>query len=251
MGQQIAACEEVCRAPAVAAVPETSLQGLPVEIRLLAWFRRRSGINCNFGKIYAEMFGDRAAVGITTFTMVLQDHGFLDDAKSVFHFLDKGRKGLVGADEMDNWQKEVDEKEANELRHLRDFLKGRYSSPAKAYKDLGKGEGDVLTLDEFVESIKRIGFEADNNIELFRCIDKDFSGEITFAEFKEVMRVAGKASPRVDGSKAAKSPGRSSPKASPKPSPREEEKKARRGSSPDALREKRNGRSGLQRRLSV
>merc|ERR1719487_2366829 len=56
---------------------------------------------------------------------------------------------------------------------------------------MGKGEGDVLIEVEFAESLANLGFYADDPMELFRYIDKDFSGEVTFAEFKSAMRSVG------------------------------------------------------------
>merc|ERR1719199_722195 len=56
---------------------------------------------------------------------------------------------------------------------------------------MGKGEGDVLVETEFTQSLAKLGFVTTDPLDLFRFVDKDFSGEITFAEFKSAMRSVG------------------------------------------------------------
>merc|ERR1711879_700943 len=86
------------------------------------------------------------------------------------------------------FQEEFEARENDGLRLFRNFLKSRYANPGAAYRELGKGEGDVLTKAEFPGIMKKIGFTATDAGTLFRCMDKDFSGEISFAEFKSVMK---------------------------------------------------------------
>jgi len=199
----VAACSEVCSASAVAAHggPGPSLKTLPAQTQLLAWIRRRSGTDCDFAAVFEELFASRDPVGAQRFGQVLAEKGFQSDHQAAFSYLDRvARRGAVGAAEFEAWQNEVEDRESEGLKHLRDFLKCRHPTPSAAYRELGKGEGDVLTLNEFKASMNKVGFTADNPEELFRFMDKDFSGEVNFAEFKTVMRNAGhkqKRSPRA------------------------------------------------------
>jgi len=199
--------------------------------------RRRNGPDCDFGAVFEELFGSREPVGSKKFEQVLNDRGFTSDSKSAFHYIDRySRKGAIGADEFITWQNEIEDKEAEGLKNLRDFLKSRYPTPSAAYKELGKGEGDVLTMTEFTDSMQKVGFIADNAEELFRFIDKDYSGEVTFAEFKTVMRHAGNRKRHSPRTKSPETTGRS-----PRRSPREKEKQkrdSRNGAVADAARRK-------------
>mmetsp|Transcript_23944 Transcript_23944/g.65247 ORF Transcript_23944/g.65247 Transcript_23944/m.65247 type:complete len:275 (-) Transcript_23944:120-944(-) len=218
MGQQLTACQNVCTVQNAAIAPaDVPIQHCSPQVKLIAWMRRRNGADCDFGAVFEELFGSREPVGFSKFEQVFLQRGFASDAKSAFQYIDRyARKGAVGAEEFDAWQNEIEDREAEGLKNLRDFLKTRYATPSAAYKDLGKGEGDVLTSTEFMDSMQKIGFVADNLEELFRFIDKDYSGEVTFSEFKDVMRHAGnrKRSPRSPSGKSprggsSKSPGRS------------------------------------------
>jgi len=217
MGQQLAACSSVCsfnNASGAVASADVPLQSCPPQVKLLAWMRRRNGADCDFGAVFEELFGSREPVGCTRFEQVLNDRGFHSNAKMAFQFVDRySRRGTVGADDFEAWQNEIEDKEAEGLKNLRDFLKSRFPTPSAAYKELGKGEGDVLTLTEFIDSLAKVGFSADNKEELFRFIDKDYSGEVTFAEFKTVMRHAGN---RKKQGSPKNSPGRGSPRRSPR-----------------------------------
>jgi len=225
---------------------DVPLQSCSPQVKLLAWIRRRNGAECDFGAVFEEIFGSREPVNKATFEQVLQDRGFHSDAKIAFHYVDRyARRGVIGADEFEAWQNEIEDRETEGLKNLRDFLKTRFPTPSAAYKELGKGEGDVLTLTEFMDSMQKVGFEADNVEELFRFIDKDYSGEVTFSEFKTVMRHAGsrkKASPRVSG----KSPrgGGASPRRSPRRSPRGGRERADRGGMVAAEAARRNSTGG-------
>jgi len=223
------ACSTVCsvsnKADAIAPA-DVPLQSCPPQVKLIAWMRRRNGAECDFGAVFEELFGSREPVGGMRFEQVLNDRGFHSDSKAAFHYVDRyARKGAVGAAEFEAWQSEIEDREAEGLKNLRDFLKTRYPTPSAAYKELGKGEGDVLTLTEFIDSMQKVGFVADNLEELFRFIDKDYSGEVTFAEFKTVMRYAGnrKKSPRSPGGKSPQSSSRS-PKKSPRSSGKNNER---------------------------
>lgn len=168
---------------------------LPHDVRLVAWFRRRSGPDCDFGEVFEELFGSRDSVGTSKFVSVLKERGASTqiDAAQAFRKIDamsKG-KGAVGAAELETWQEAVEKKEVEGLRIWRDWLRKRYATPSAAFHAMGKGEGDVLVESEFKEALAKINFEAEDPAELFRFMDKDFSGEITFAEFKSAMRSVG------------------------------------------------------------
>jgi len=164
----------------------------PADMRLVAWMRRRGGPDCDFGEAFAELFGGRAGVGPRRFAEVLEAHGFAD-GRVAFAAVDRHAKsGLVGASDFELLQVEVEDREAEGLHLLRDFLKQQFSHPAAAYKAMGKQEGDAMNQAEFAAAMQRLGFETDNPLKLFHFLDKDFSGEICFAEFKAVLRAARK-----------------------------------------------------------
>jgi len=196
------------------------LEGCTPDTKMIAWLRRRSGPDCDFGEVFEELFGSRHPVSEDRFVKVLKDRGVDFDCKAAFDRVKcyGSATGAVGAQEFEAWQNEIEEREAEGLRGLRDYLKSKFPHPSAAYKELGKGEGDVLTKDEFATCMTRVGFNTENPEELFRCMDKDFSGEISFAEFKSVMKAVG-------AKKEKKSP-RSSPRTKKEgPSPRDEQKK--------------------------
>jgi len=163
---------------------------LSPEVRLIAWFRRRSGPDCDFGEQFEELFGGRGAVGEAKFASVVKDFGALTlvDGRVAFQKMDTGGKGALGAEDLEIWQEKLEMKEIEALREWRDWLRKRYATPSAAYNAMGKGEGDVLVETEFSEALEKLGFKNENPMELFRCVDKDFSGEVTFAEFKAAMR---------------------------------------------------------------
>lgn len=70
-------------------------------------------------------------------------------------------------------------------------MRKRYTTPSAAFIAMGKGEGDVLSEIEFEETLKKLGCDVSNPLELFRCVDKDLSGQVTFDEFKSAMRAVG------------------------------------------------------------
>lgn len=199
MGQQVAACATVnhCCTSAEKGTesgiePKAVLRAdLHPEVRLVAWFRRRSGPDCDFGEVFEELFGNRDAVGASKFASILKERGADIDAHLAFERIDASRKGAIGAAELEAWQEGVEKKEVEGLRLWRDWLRKRYATPSAAFHAMGKGEGDVLIETEFTESLLRLGFDTDHPLELFRFVDKDFSGEITFAEFKTAMRSVG------------------------------------------------------------
>jgi len=161
------------------------------DVRLIAWLRRRNGPECDFGEVFTELFGSRDGVGPRRFIEVLQSHGY-SDGKAAFAVVDRHTKsGIVGASDLELLQMEIEDREAEGLKHLRQFLKENFSSPAAAYKELGKGEGDVLNETEFASAMTRLGFSSEDPLRLFHFLDKDYSGEVNFAEFKAVMRTAG------------------------------------------------------------
>jgi len=169
---------------------------LPADVRLVAWLRRRSGPDCDFGEVFEELFGTREPVSHTKFTNVLRERGATTtlDAQSALHKIDPDGKGTIGAADLEVWQEGVEQKEVEGLRLWRDWLRKRYATPSAAFHAMGKGEGDVLVENEFTSSLAKLGFDADTvhcPLELFRFVDKDFSGEITFAEFKSAMRSVG------------------------------------------------------------
>lgn len=163
---------------------------LSPEVRLIAWFRRRSGPDCDFGEQFEELFGGRGAVGESKFANVVKDFGALTqvDGCVAFQKMDFDGKGALGAEDFEIWQEKLEAKEIEALRKWRDWLRKRYATPSAAYNAMGKGEGDVLVETEFSEALEKLGFQNENPMELFRCVDKDFSGEVTFAEFKAAMR---------------------------------------------------------------
>mmetsp|Transcript_76830 Transcript_76830/g.212300 ORF Transcript_76830/g.212300 Transcript_76830/m.212300 type:complete len:241 (-) Transcript_76830:116-838(-) len=236
MGQQMAACSSVCslaNAQGAMGNADQLLHAAPPQVKLLAWLRRRNGPDCDFSAVFVELYGCKEAVGCSKFAAVLEEHGFHDDAKGAFKYLDRyRRKGAIGAAEFEAWQSELEDREMEGLKHLRDFLKNRFPTPSAAYKALGKGEGDVLTLPEFIVSMQKVGFTSENPEELFRFIDKDFSGEVTFSEFKTVMRNAGNrfarkgTPPNSRGCSPRRSPNQSrSPQRSPTGSARRRERR--------------------------
>lgn len=165
----------------------------PPDVRLIAWVRRRNGVDCDFGEVFVELFGSREGVGPRKFVQVLAGHGF-PEGKAVFGFIDRHSKsGLVAASDLELLQIEIEEREAEGLKHFRSFLKDNFPSPAAAWKETGKGEGDVLCESEFADAMQRLGFVVDDPLKLFHFLDKDFSGEICFSEFKAVMKAVGMA----------------------------------------------------------
>merc|ERR1740121_15017 len=48
----------------------------------------------------------------------------------------------------------------------------------------------MLNQAEFATAMQRLGFETQNPLRVFHFLDKDYSGEICFAEFKAIMRGA-------------------------------------------------------------
>lgn len=204
------------------------------DVRLVAWMRRRNGPDCDFGEVFEELFGGRDPVGPRRWEEVLVDHGYRYDAKGGFALIDRHAKcGMIGASDLELFQIEIEDREAEGLKHLRTFLKTSFGSPIEAYKELGKGEGDVLTEVEFAEALKRLGFKDEDPLKLFHFMDKDYSGEICFAEFKAVMRAAGaskkKESRYVEQHKSNGAQGDSRrDNVQPKVSPRKSEAKNRR-----------------------
>lgn len=165
----------------------------PPDVRLAAWVRRRNGVDCDFGDVFTELFGSRSGVGPRRFIEVLEKHGY-PEGKPAFSYIDRNTKsGLVGASDWELLQVEIEDQEAEGLKHLRAFLKDNFASPAAAYKEMGKGEGDVLCEAEFADAMQRLGFTSEDPLRLFHFLDKDYSGEICFAEFKAVMRTVGMA----------------------------------------------------------
>mmetsp|Transcript_73005 Transcript_73005/g.205054 ORF Transcript_73005/g.205054 Transcript_73005/m.205054 type:complete len:247 (+) Transcript_73005:127-867(+) len=180
---------------------------LPPQVAMVAWIRRRSGPDCDFGSVFVDLFGSREAVSVRRFEEVLKEHGSHFDCKAAFSFLDRHAKsGRVGAADMELFQVEVDDHEVEALKHLRDFLKQNFKSPAAAFKEMGKGEGDVLTRSEFVSALSSLGFHAGDPHDLFNMVDKDFSGEVCFNEFKSVLRNVAK---KQTGGQSGKDQGRS------------------------------------------
>mmetsp|Transcript_84313 Transcript_84313/g.139559 ORF Transcript_84313/g.139559 Transcript_84313/m.139559 type:complete len:396 (-) Transcript_84313:241-1428(-) len=164
------------------------------EANLAAWIRRRSGPECDFGEVFDEIFGGPSPVGEATFAKAFRERGAVFDAKLVFSRISK--KGVVGQQEFEQWQDNLEAKELEGLRIFRDFLRKRFATPSAAYKAMGKGEGDVLTEVEFIAELRKLEFdEPKDPKDLFRYVDKDMSGEITFAEFKAAMRSVG--APRI------------------------------------------------------
>jgi len=202
------------------------LEGCTPDTKMIAWLRRRSGPDCDFGEVFEELFGSRHPVSEDRFVKVLKDRGVDFDCKAAFDRVKcyGSATGAVGAQEFEAWQNEIEEREAEGLRALRDFLKSKFPHPSAAYKEMGKGEGDVLTKGEFASCMTRVGFNTDNPEELFRCMDKDFSGEVSFAEFKSVMKSVGakpsKANPSPRGTKKGPSPRDEKIRSSPRKSPR-------------------------------
>lgn len=161
------------------------------ECRFVAWIRRRNGSDCDFGHVFKELFGEDARVAPRHFAEVLKRHGYRWDAKAIFACIDRDAKsGMLGASDLELYQMKVEEIEAEGLKHLRHFLKQKFQNPAKAFEALGKGEGDSITEWEFSDAIRRLGFTDADPERLFHFMDKDYSGDITFAEFKSLMRHA-------------------------------------------------------------
>eukprot|EP00445_Apocalathium_hangoei_P037094 CAMPEP_0203940838 /NCGR_PEP_ID=MMETSP0359-20131031/77334_1 /ASSEMBLY_ACC=CAM_ASM_000338 /TAXON_ID=268821 /ORGANISM="Scrippsiella Hangoei, Strain SHTV-5" /LENGTH=248 /DNA_ID=CAMNT_0050871315 /DNA_START=53 /DNA_END=799 /DNA_ORIENTATION=- len=183
------------------------------EVRLIAWMRRRNGVDCDFATVFEDLFGSREAVNVRRFEEVLRSKGYKFDAKAAFSRIDRHAKsGAVGASDFELMQVELEEREGEGLKHLRDFLKSNFSSPSAAFKELGKGEGDELTQAEFIEAMHKLGFTSDDPAQVFQFLDKDFSGEVSFSEFKSLLKVTTKKfkdghghgkdrSPRHDGGK--------------------------------------------------
>lgn len=204
MGQQVAACATVshcCKSAEKGSEgmversePSAALRiaNLPPEVRLVAWLRRRSGSDCDFGEVFEEIFASRDAVGESKFASMLKERGIAAaDAHASFLTIDRTGRGTVSAADFEAWQEAIEKRETEGLRAWRDWLRKRFTTPSAAYHAMGKGEGDVLVEVEFTESLARLGFQPDDPIELFRFIDKDFSGEVTFSEFKSAMRSVG------------------------------------------------------------
>lgn len=172
---------------------------MPPEVSLVAWFRRRSGPDADFAEIFTELFGGREAVGARRWEEVMRERGCNFDLKGAFAYLDRHAKtGRVGAADLEMLQMEVEDREIDALKQLREFLKQNFKSPAAAFREMGKGEGDVLTRAEFVSALSSLGFSAEDPYQLFNMVDKDYSGEVCFNEFKSVLKNAGKSRARLD-----------------------------------------------------
>jgi len=169
------------------------LKGCPADVRMIAWIRRRNGPDCDFGTVFEEIFGCRDAVTESRFRKVLKERGVDFDIPAAFNKVCcyGSANGSVGAEEFELWQNEVEEKESEGVKVLRDFLQLHFTSPADAFKQMGKGEGEVLTQEEFGRALDKVGFKNTNPDNLFHCIDKDYSGEVSFAEFKAIMKATG------------------------------------------------------------
>mmetsp|Transcript_33769 Transcript_33769/g.102006 ORF Transcript_33769/g.102006 Transcript_33769/m.102006 type:complete len:306 (-) Transcript_33769:222-1139(-) len=166
---------------------------LSPQVCFVAWMRRRNGVDCDFGAVFEELFGSQHPVPLRKWVSVLDEHGCHFDSKAVFAFLDRHTKvGQVGAADLILYQSEIDDKEVDSLKHLREFLKSTYKSPLAAFRDMGKGEGEVLSRHEFVAALTRLGFQAEDPEMLFNMVDKDYSGEVCYNEFKSVLKNAGK-----------------------------------------------------------
>lgn len=269
MGAATGPCTSICGKGAIG----VGRDNLSPEMALVAWMRRRSGPDCEFAEVFEEVFGSRDPVGEAKFVSTLRERCTSIDLQAAFRRIDAAGtgNGVIGASEFEEWQQKLEEAESEGLRVFRDFLKKRYPTPSAAYNALGKGEGDVLSEVEFATKMGEIGFQMDNPLELFRFVDKDFSGEITFAEFKASMRgvnsakgKSGDASPglsprgtsrgtptKLGTKKGAADPpkkaGAAKDLASPKTSPRNQSKgqKAKGGADADgdARKGKRAGRS--------
>mmetsp|Transcript_32647 Transcript_32647/g.75894 ORF Transcript_32647/g.75894 Transcript_32647/m.75894 type:complete len:254 (-) Transcript_32647:166-927(-) len=184
---QINACQTVCSSSKINRIGRETLECQP-QVMLIAWLRRRNGPDCRFGSVFVELFGNREPVGLGRFNEVLTDRGFHGDVQGVFTYLDRFRRtNLIGAAEFEAFQAEIEDREAAVLKLFRSFLKRKFNNPSAVFKEMGKGEGDVFTQAEFVESLRGLGFTIHNPAELFRFMDKDFSGELTFSEFRNVM----------------------------------------------------------------
>lgn len=163
---------------------------LPPDATLAAWIRKRHGVDADFGDVFVELFGSRNGICSREFVDVLQVHGY-SDGQAAFAMIDQHTNiGIVGATGWELLQVEIEGREAEALRHLRSFLKEHFSGPAAAFRQMGKGQGDVLCEAEFADAMQRLGFAAEDPLRLFHFLDKDYSGEICFAEFKAAMRNA-------------------------------------------------------------
>merc|ERR1719199_889946 len=103
---------------------------------------------------------------------------------------------------------------------------------------MGKGEGDVLVETEFTQSLAKLGFVTTDPLELFRFVDKDFSGEVTFAEFKAAMRSVGVQRVKEKASKRETSRASASSKTSSPRQQRPMEEESDEGERPDTTNEK-------------
>lgn len=173
------------------------MKGCPADVRMIAWIRRRSGPDSDFGAVFEEIFGSRRPITEDRFGKVLRERGVDFDIGAAFNRVRcyGSANGAVGAAEFEMWQNEIEERENEGVKILRDFLKLHFTSPSEAFKTMGKGEGEVITQEEFGKALEKVGFKNADPDDLFRCIDKDFSGEISFAEFRTVMRSAGTRKP--------------------------------------------------------
>merc|ERR1719199_592639 len=112
---------------------------------------------------------------------------------------------------------------------------------------MGKGEGDVLVETEFTQSLAKLGFVTTDPLELFRFVDKDFSGEVTFAEFKAAMRSVGVQRVKEKASKRETSRASASSKtSSPRQQQRPIEEESDEGERPDTTNEKKASVQGQQ-----
>lgn len=162
----------------------------PQDAKLVLYFRRRYGRDCDFGYVFEDLFEGRHAVGESKFAEVLSEEVACEfnEASMVFRKLDAGNRGAISAATFESWQDDVEKKEAEGLYAWRDWMRKRYDTPSAAFVAMGKGEGDVLVASEFHSNLHRLGFITTDSLALFRFIDKDMSGEVTFEEFRTAMR---------------------------------------------------------------
>lgn len=200
----VASCSTVCKSCQSDPGDITNVSVKPVlpdpEASLAAWIRRRSGPECDFGEVFNEIFDGPNPVGEAKFEAALRERGALFDTRSTFARICIHGKGVVGQKEFEQWQDKLEMREHEGLRIFREWLRLRYATPSAAYKAMGKGEGDVMNEIEFLTQLKKLDFaEMTNPSDLFRFVDKDMSGEITFAEFKASMRSVGATRTRSRG----------------------------------------------------
>mmetsp|Transcript_143737 Transcript_143737/g.267856 ORF Transcript_143737/g.267856 Transcript_143737/m.267856 type:complete len:163 (+) Transcript_143737:93-581(+) len=91
------------------------------EANLAAWIRRRSGPECDFGEVFDEIFGGPSPVGEATFAKAFRERGAVFDAKLVFSRISK--KGVVGQQEFEQWQDNLEAKELEEVIEVEQLTK--------------------------------------------------------------------------------------------------------------------------------